>query len=193
MARGQEVLLVGGGNSAGQAAVYLAEHASRVRVLVRRPLQETMSQYLVDRIAAASNIEVAEGAAVTGLAGGEALERVRWRGPGGEREEAIRHLFLFIGADPATGWLDGCGIARERGFVATGDALAPEALAERPFWRTRRPAPLETSVPGVFAIGDVRASSVKRVGAAIGEGAAVVAQLHAHLAAQDRPAEERAA
>ena len=193
MARGQEVLLVGGGNSAGQAAVYLAEHASRVRVLVRRPLQETMSQYLVDRIAAASNIEVAVGAAVTGLAGGEALERVRWRGPGGEREEAIRHLFLFIGADPATGWLDGCGVARERGFVATGDALAPEALAERPFWRTRRPAPLETSVPGVFAIGDVRAGSVKRVGAAIGEGAAVVAQLHAHLAAQDRPAEERAA
>jgi thioredoxin reductase (NADPH) len=114
---------------------------------------------------------------------------VRWQGPQGEVEEPIRHLFLFIGADPATGWLDGCGVARERGFVATGDALPPDALGDRPCWRTRRPAPLETSVPGVFAIGDVRAGSVKRVGAAIGEGAAVVAQLHAHLAAQ-RPGED---
>lgn len=168
-ALGQEVLLVGGGNSAGQAAVYLSEFASRVRVLVRRPLAETMSQYLVERIAAAANIDVVVGAEVTGLAGGDALERVRWREPDGEREEAIRHLFLFIGAAPATEWLDGCGVALERGFVLTG----AEAGA----------APLETSVPGVFAVGDVRAGSVKRVGAAIGEGAAVVAQIHAHLAA----------
>jgi thioredoxin reductase (NADPH) len=182
MALGQDVLLVGGGNSAGQAAVFLSEHARRVRILVRRPLEETMSQYLVDRIAAAANIEVIVGAQVTGLKGGEVLERVRWTGPGGEVDEPIRHLFLFIGADPATGWLDGCGVARERGFVATGDAVLPEALGDRPCWRSRRPAPLETSVPGVFAIGDVRAGSVKRVGAAIGEGAAVVAQIHAHLA-----------
>jgi len=132
MARGQEVLLVGGGNSAGQAAVYLAEHASRVRVLVRRPLQETMSQYLVDRIAAASNIEVAVGAAVTGLAGGEALERVRWRGPGGEREEAIRHLFLFIGADPATGWLPRTLSLPRR----TGRAVGRSAGAGREFLDT---------------------------------------------------------
>jgi thioredoxin reductase (NADPH) len=146
-----------------------------------------MSQYLIDRITAASNIEVVVGASVTGLAGGDALERVRWRGPAGEAEEAIRHLFLFIGADPASGWLEGCGVQRERGFVATGDAISSEALAERAIWRHRRPAPLETSVPGVFAIGDVRAGSVKRVGAAIGEGAAVVAQIHAHLAAQRHP------
>lgn len=190
MCQGQEVLLVGGGNSAGQAAVYLAEHARRVRVLVRRPLEGTMSRYLVERIAGASNIEVIVGAEVTGLEGGEELEHVRWRGPGGETKEPIHYLFLFIGAEPATAWLDGCGIAQERGFVATGDALPSESL-DRPTWRERRPAPLETAVPGVFAIGDVRAGSVKRVGAAIGEGAAVVAQLHAHLAAQMRPAEER--
>jgi thioredoxin reductase (NADPH) len=184
MALGQEVLLVGGGNSAGQAAVFLSEHASRVRVLVRRPLEETMSQYLVERIAATSNIQVIVGAAVTGLEGRETLERVRWREPRGEVDEPIRHLFLFIGADPASGWLEGCGVMRERGFVATGDAVPPDALDGRPIWQRRKPAPLETSVPGVFAIGDVRAGSVKRVGAAIGEGAAVVAQLHAHLAAQ---------
>jgi thioredoxin reductase (NADPH) len=186
MALGQEVLLVGGGNSAGQAAVFLSEHAARVRVLVRHPLGETMSQYLVDRIAAAANIEVIVGAMVTGLVGRESLERVRWRGPQGEVEEPVRHLFLFIGADPASGWLDGCGVLRERGFVATGDTIPPDALEVHSIWRHRRPAPLETSVPGVFAIGDVRAGSVKRVGAAIGEGAAVVAQIHAHLAAQQR-------
>ncbi len=184
MALGQEVLLVGGGNSAGQAAVFLSEHASRVRVLVRRPLEETMSQYLVERIAATSNIQVIVGAAVTGLEGRETLERVRWRERRGEVDEPIRHLFLFIGADPASGWLEGCGVMRERGFVATGDAVPPDALSGRAIWQRRKPAPLETSVPGVFAIGDVRAGSVKRVGAAIGEGAAVVAQLHAHLAAQ---------
>lgn len=189
LALGQEVLLVGGGNSAGQAAVFLSEHARRVRVLVRRPLEETMSQYLIDRIAAASNIEVIVGAAVTGLEGRETLERVRWQGPAGESQEPIRHLFLFIGADPASAWLEGCGVERERGFVATGDDVPAEALEGRAIWRHRRPAPLETSVPGVFAIGDVRAGSVKRVGAAIGEGAAVVAQLHAHLAAQKRSAE----
>lgn len=96
--RGEEVLLVGGGNSASQAAVYLAEHAKRVRILVRRPLAETMSQYLVDRIAAAPAIEVVEGAQVTALDGQGELERVRWRTPAGEVEEPIRHLFLFIGA-----------------------------------------------------------------------------------------------
>ncbi len=143
-----------------------------------------MLQYLEERIGAAPDIEVVEGARVTGLVGGDVLERVRWTGPDGEVEEPIRHLFVFIEAEPATGWLDGCGMARARaGFVATGDALAADALKGQTPWRTRRPAPLETSVPGVFAIGDVRAGSVKRVGAAIGEGAAVVAQLHAHLAA----------
>ena len=181
---GEEVVLVGGGNSAGQAAVYLAEHARRVRVLVRRPLVETMSEYLVERIASAPSIEVIESASVIGLAGEDQLERVRWSAPEGDVEDQIRHLFLFIGAEPATAWLGGCGVMLERGFVATGQALSKGALPDRPCWRSRHPAPHETSVPGVFAIGDVRAGSVKRVGAAIGEGAAVVAQLHAHLAAQ---------
>jgi thioredoxin reductase (NADPH) len=182
--KGEEVLLVGGGNSAGQAAVFLAEHAKRVRILVRRPLRETMSQYLVERIAGAPTIEVIERAQVTSLAGEYALEQVRWKTPDGQFDESIRFLFLFIGAEPATGWLADCGVALERGFVMTGQSLPRELLGDSKYWRTRSPAPHETSVPGVFAIGDVRAGSVKRVGAAIGEGAAVVAQIHAHLAAE---------
>ena len=181
---GEEVLLVGGGNSAGQAAVYLAEHATRVRILVRRPLVETMSQYLVERIVAVPNIQVIENAAIIALSGEDELERVQWRTPDGEEDEPIRHIFLFIGAEPATEWLSGCGVMLDRGFVATGQSLAPDMLPDRPCWHSRQPAPHETSVPGVFAIGDVRAGSVKRVGAAVGDGAAVVAQLHAHLAAQ---------
>ncbi len=179
---GEEVLLVGGGNSAGQAAVYLAGHAKRVRILVRRPLAHTMSQYLVERIEANPAIEVLVGAELTAFSGEHELERVRWRTGDGETEEAIRHLFLFIGAEPATGWLADCGVVLERGFVVTGAALARQQLRESD-WTSRSPAPHETSIPGVFAIGDVRAGSVKRVGAAIGEGAAVVAQLHAHLGA----------
>lgn len=181
-ALGEEVLLVGGGNSAGQAAVFLAGHAKRVRILVRRPLAHTMSQYLVERIEANPAIEVLVGAQVTGLSGEDELERVRWRTVDGETEEAIRHLFLFIGAEPATGWLADCGVVLERGFVITGSALKAHDLNEK-YWASRAPELHETSIPGVFAIGDVRAGSVKRVGAAIGEGAAVVAQLHAHLAA----------
>ncbi len=185
MAQGQEVLLVGGGNSAGQAAVFLSSRVKRVRMLVRRPLRQTMSQYLIERIAASDAIEVVKGAEVTALTGGgDGLERVRWRIDQGEVEEPIRHLFLFLGAEPATEWLADCAVVLQRGFVATGPSLSGDDLGERPCWRVRQPAPLETSVPGVFAIGDVRAGSVKRVGAAIGEGAAVVAQLHAHLAAQ---------
>jgi thioredoxin reductase (NADPH) len=169
------------------AAVFLAGHAKRVRVMVRRPLAQTMSQYLVERIGAAANIEVVEGAEVTALDGADALERVRWRqdtrgGASGEHDEPIRQLFLFIGAAPATRWIEGCGVALDRGFVPTGPSLPRELLDAYACWQRRTPAPLESNVPGVFAIGDVRAGSVKRVGAAIGEGAAVVAQLHAHLA-----------
>jgi thioredoxin reductase (NADPH) len=180
--KNQEVLLVGGGNSAGQAAVFLAEHARRVRMLVRDRLSDLMSSYLVERIEAAPGIEVIEGAEVTGLGGRDRLETVRWRGPEGEADEPVRHLFLFIGAEPATKWLETSSVALDRGFVITGASIAPEHRRDRPCWQKREPAPLETNVPGVFAIGDVRAGSVKRVGAAIGEGAAVVAQLHAHLA-----------
>ena len=176
LARGQEVVLVGGGNSAGQAAVFLAGYAKTVRMMVRGPgLAATMSRYLIDRIEATPNINLMTGTEVCGLAGAAdgSLARVRWRrhDTGEESEGAIRNLFLFIGADPATDWLDGCGVTVDpTGFVITGERL-------------------ETSVPGVFAVGDVRSGSVKRVGASIGEGAQVVAAIHAYLAAHPEPSE----
>ena len=186
LCRSEEVALVGGGNSAGQAAVFLRSQAAKIWLLVRgQSLAETMSQYLVDRIAAAGNIEVLTNTEVVALSGSPEgqLERIRWRhGPSGkETERPMRHLFLFIGAAPATSWLEGCVSLDAKGFVATGASApiqgagtggsAPRALS------------LQASAPGVFAVGDVRSGSVKRVGAAIGEGAAVVAQLHIHLAA----------
>ena len=170
---GQEVALVGAGNSAGQAVVYLASQVAKVLLLVRgEDLSASMSRYLVDRIGGLPNVEVVTGAEVTALEGetGE-LEAVRWRGRTGVQERrAIRHLFLFIGADPNTDWLAGSGLALDRkGFILTG-----EAAGER--------CPLETSRRGIFAIGDVRSGSTKRVAAAVGEGAQVVATLHGFLA-----------
>lgn len=171
----REVALVGGGNSAGQAVVYLASRARKVWVLVRAAdLEKGMSRYLVDRIRGLPNVEVVTGANLTALEGSDGvLEAVRWRcaQTGEETRRSVPHLFLFIGADPHTAWLDGSGVELdERGFVRTSDGADG-----------RRP--LETSVPGVFAIGDVRAGSVKRVAAAVGDGARVVAALHAYLAA----------
>jgi thioredoxin reductase (NADPH) len=177
LCRQQQVALVGGGNSAGQAAVFLSGFAAKVSILVRGDgLTATMSRYLIDRIEATANIELLTRTEIVALAGppGAHLERVRWRRTttGEETELPIRNVFLFVGADPATHWLQGCGVALDaKGFVRTG---SPDG---RP-----RPSPLESSVLGVFAVGDVRSESVKRVGAAIGEGAAVVAQLHAVLA-----------
>ena len=176
---GQEVALVGAGNSAGQAAVYLASRVSKVWLLVRGPdLAASMSRYLVDRIAGLSNVEVATQAEVSGLEGRDGmLEAIRWRrGMSGEEvQRPIRHLFLFIGAEPNTDWLSGSGVALDsKGFVLTGADTA----------ENRRP--LETSRRGVFAIGDVRSGSVKRVAAAVGEGAQVVAMLHTVLATGGR-------
>jgi thioredoxin reductase (NADPH) len=174
---GEEVVLVGGGNSAGQGAVFLSAHASKVRMMVRGPgLAESMSRYLIDRIAAAPNIELmteTELVTLSGAAGGN-LEGVRWRDhrAGRETEAAIRNVFLFVGADPATEWLQGCVTLDKAGFVTTGVRTVNEALA---------PSPLESSVAGVFAVGDVRSGSVKRVGGAIGEGAQVVAAIHNFL------------
>ena len=172
----QEVALVGAGNSAGQAAVYLASQGVKVWMLVRRQdLAETMSRYLVDRIRSLSNIEVVTGATVSGLEGrGGILEAVRWRlgATGQEVRRPIRHLFLFIGALPNTNWLANSGITLDaNGFILTGE----EAGNDR--------HPLETTRRGIFAIGDVRAQSVKRVAAAVGEGAQVVAALHSFLTA----------
>ena len=175
---GQEVAVVGGGNSAGQGAVYLARKAAKVWLLVRGAgLEASMSRYLIDRIAGLSNVEVVTHAQVAGLDGrGDTLEAVRWRqGAQQEVRRPIRHLFLFIGADPNANWLAGSGVALDpRGFVLTGADAA----------ENRRP--LETSRRGVFAIGDVRSGSVKRVAAAVGEGAQVVPALHAFLAATDQ-------
>ena len=176
---GQEVGLVGAGNSAGQAAVYLSGRAARVCLIVRGPgLDTSMSRYLVDRIAATPNIEVFPQAEVTALEGQDGiLQAVRCRShrSGDEVKHTIRHLFLFIGAEPHTAWLSGSGVTLDgKGFVRTGGNID---------------RPLETCLPGVFAIGDVRSGSVKRVAAAVGEGAQVVAALHAYLAEMgDKPA-----
>ncbi len=176
---GQEVALVGGGNSAGQAAVYLASQTAKVWFLVRgEGLSASMSRYLVDRITGLPNVEVLTHTQVTALEGRDGmLEAIRWRtrGDAAEVRRPLRHLFLFIGADPNTDWLAGSDIALDpKGFVLTGS----EAASER--------RPQETSRPGVFAVGDVRSGSVKRVAAAVGEGAQVVATLHQFLAANDR-------
>jgi thioredoxin reductase (NADPH) len=174
----QEVVLVGAGNSAGQAAVYLASQAAKVWMLVRGPnLGASMSSYLVDRIGALANIEVLANTQIAGLEGADGvLQAIRWRATTSAQETrcAVRHLFLFIGAEPNTDWLAGSGIALDRkGFVLTGAAAGGRG-------------PLETSRPGIFSIGDVRAGSTKRVAAAVGEGAQVVAALHDFLATGDR-------
>jgi thioredoxin reductase (NADPH) len=179
MCANAEVALVGGGNSAGQAAVFLASHAAHVNVLVRGPgLAASMSRYLIDRIEAAPNISLKPHTELAALHddGTAGLAGVSWRDrrDGSVVQRSLRNLFLFVGADPETAWLQGCGIAVDAsGFVLTGEAAAPGKRSERV------PAPLESSIAGVFAVGDVRSGSVKRVGGAIGEGAAAVAQIHA--------------
>ena len=166
--------LVGGGNSAGQAAVYLASQVAKVWILVRgRNLEASMSRYLVDRVGGLPNVEVLTADQVSGLEGRTAS----WRPSAGvtcpraaETRRPIRHLFLFIGADPNTSWLSGSGVALDaKGFVRTGADSAEGRHA------------LETSRDGVFAIGDVRSGSTKRVAAAVGEGAQVIATVHAVL------------
>jgi thioredoxin reductase (NADPH) len=172
---GEEVALVGGGNSAGQAVVYLAAQVKKLWLLVRGPgLEATMSRYLIDRIRGLPNVELRPHTEIVELEGeAGALAAVRWRrNTGEEGRHEMRNLFLFIGADANTDWLAGSGLAMDRqGFLITGGEGRH---------------PLETSRPGVFAIGDIRSGSVKRVAAAVGEGAQVVAAIHAYLAAADR-------
>jgi thioredoxin reductase (NADPH) len=170
----QEIALVGGGNSAGQAVVFLAGRARKVTLIARRPLSETMSAYLVERIESLPNVEVVIGceiAALEGKPGDLTGVTIRQRADQSERQIPARFLFSFIGAEPNTDWLQTSGIKLEsRGFVLTGDEVGEGRL------------PLETSRHGVFAIGDVRCDSVKRVAAAVGDGAQVVAAIHAYLA-----------
>jgi thioredoxin reductase (NADPH) len=182
MCAGQHVALVGGGNSAGQAAVFLAAFAKRVTMLVRGPtLAASMSKYLIERIQAHTAIEVLRRREIVDVTGSveAGVQAVRWRDldTGVEQAHAIHHVFLFLGADPETRWLGDCHVALDdKGFVRTGADLGTGD--ER-----RQVLSLQTSVDGVFAVGDVRSGSVKRVGGAIGEGAAAVAQIHTHLAA----------
>ena len=180
LCEGEEVALVGGGNSAGQAVVYLAPRVKRLHLIVRRDgLEATMSRYLVDRIKALPNVDLLTGKEVTALHGdttvGLTAVVVRTRADGATRTLPLRHLFLFIGADPNTAWLKDCVDVDGKGFVVTGGGFAAGGA-------DRAAMLLETSRPGVFAIGDVRAGSTKRVAAAVGEGAAVVAQIHNYLA-----------
>jgi thioredoxin reductase (NADPH) len=173
----QEIALVGAGNSAGQAAVFLASQGAKVAMLIRGSgLADSMSRYLADRIAGLTNIKLITGAQVSALEGSDgALSAVRWRlaATGQEVRKPMRHLFLFIGAEPNTDWLGDSGIGLDaKGFVLTGQDAGHDRHV------------LETSQRGVFAIGDVRAKSVKRVAAAVGEGAQVVAALHGYLSAR---------
>lgn len=181
---GSEVVLVGGGNSAGQAAVFLSQHAAKVHMLVRGPsLAASMSRYLIDRIEATPNIALLANTELTHLEGNaeQGLAAVTWRNrrTGDARTTALHHVFLFVGADPETEWLNDCVDLDAQGFVMTG---GPAAAGQR------APMALEASIPGVFAVGDVRSGSVKRVGGAIGEGAAAVWMIHQRLAALDAAA-----
>jgi thioredoxin reductase (NADPH) len=200
LCRKEEVVLVGGGNSAGQAAVFLAGHASRVHIVIRGPsLTASMSSYLIERIAATPNIELHTHTDIVALEGDEeGLKQVKWRDnrSGDERMCDVAHVFLFVGAVPNTEWLAECGVGvDDKGFIRTGfDVMRAEcrALGHKHF-QDDAPlrAALETSVPGVFAIGDVRAGSTKRVAAAVGEGAAVVSQIHSFLANLPQSATEQ--
>src|SRR5471032_469910 len=184
LCKGAEVALVGGGNSAGQAIVYLASHASHVHVLIRaQGLEACMSRYLIYSIAALPNVTLHRRTAIESMEGeGGALSTLNCTTPEGPLTLHVRHLFLFTGANPNTSWLQGCSVDTDQGgFVLTGNAVAGSTI-----YRTTT---LETSVPGVFAIGDVRSASTKRVAAAVGEGAAVVSQIHGVLAARQELAQ----
>ncbi|MGY1754430.1 FAD-dependent oxidoreductase [Blastococcus sp. SYSU D01042] len=177
---GGRVFVVGGGNSAGQAAVFLSAFAAEVTILVRGPdLTSTMSRYLTDRIEASDRITVAPGTEVAGALGNQRLEALRLRTGTAEREVPADAVFVFIGQAPRTGWLDGAVRRDDKGFVLTGADLG----APPPEWPLRvPPLPLETSVPRVFAAGDVRHGSVKRIASAVGEGAMAVSFAHERLA-----------
>lgn len=169
MCAGEHVAIGGGGNSAGQAAMFLAEKAASVCIVVRRPLSATMSSYLVDRITNHQRVQVYEGMTVAALAGATSLERITVSSADGRHEVDCTALFWFIGAEPNSAWLDGV-------------ALDQDALGEAWCAMARRPLSYETSWPGLFAVGDLRSGSTKRVAAAVGEGSAAIRSVHEHLA-----------
>jgi thioredoxin reductase (NADPH) len=182
---GEEAAIVGGANSAGQAAVFLSGFATRVHVLVRGPgIAESMSRYLIQRIESTPNVVLHTRTQIEELEGESGLEKVRWRHvDSGETEtQNIRNLFLMTGADPNTSWLDGCLLLDQKRFVKTGVDLLPEDLANARWPLPRRPYLMETSIPAVFCVGDARSTSVKRVASAVGEGSICIQLVHRALA-----------
>ena len=173
--------MTGGGNSAGQAAVFLAQTARRVHLLVRSGgLAESMSRYLIRRIEETPAIVLRTNTEVVALEGSEHLERVRWRDNlnGNLETHDIRHVFVMTGAVPNTHWLDGCLALDEKGFIKTGPDLTPDDLTAARWPLARPPHLLETSLPAVFAVGDVRAGNLKRVASAVGEGSNAISLVH---------------
>ncbi len=184
MCADDEVVVVGGANSAGQAAVFLAETAKRVHMVIRSDaLSSTMSRYLISRIDAHPRIEQHPRTEIVGLEGDGHLERVSWRTAGGAVETRnIRHVFTMTGAEPSTKWMAGCVALDGKGFVKTGHALTVDELINAKWPLRRQPYLLETSIPGVLAVGDVRSGSTKRVASAVGEGSIAIATVHQVLA-----------
>jgi thioredoxin reductase (NADPH) len=184
LCRDEEVIVVGGGNSAGQAAVFLSQSARRVHMLVRsKGLADSMSRYLIRRIEQSPDIDLRTRTEIVGLEGDGQLSRVRWRhhDTGDVETRDIRHVFVMTGAIPATHWLDGCVALDAGGFIKTGPDLSADDLASARWPLARPPHLLETSLPGVFAVGDVRGGSMKRVASAVGEGSTAVAFVHRAL------------
>jgi thioredoxin reductase (NADPH) len=181
----EEVVVVGGGNSAGQAATFLSRSTAHVHMLIRSPdLAQSMSRYLIRRIEETPNITLHRRTRIVGMAGKEHLEEVTWRdeAAGTETRRPIRHVFSMAGAVPNTEWLQGCVALDDKGFVLTGSELTPDVLARESWRLTRPPMLFETSKPRVFAVGDVRANSVKRVASAVGEGSVCIQLVHRALA-----------
>ena len=185
--RGEEVFIVGAGNSAGQAALHLAAYAARVTILVRGDsLADTMSAYLLDELEASPNVEIRVGTTVRDGQGRRRLERLVLEDQATGQLETVSAaaLFVLIGAEPRTDWLDGTVQRDDRGYIITPHELSSRSDPVRDLWprRDRSPFPLETSLPGVFAVGDVRHDAVKRVAAAVGAGATAISSVHAYLA-----------
>jgi thioredoxin reductase (NADPH) len=178
---GEDVVIVGGGNSAGQAAVFLAQTARHVHILVRKDgLADTMSRYLVRRIEDHPAITLRTQAELVSLDGDQHLDRIQWRDrrTGVVEKHDIRHVFIMTGAVPNTAWLGGCVALDGSGFVKTGPDLSADDLSQAEWPLTRTPYLLETSRPGMFAVGDVRGGNIKRVASAVGEGSIAVAFVH---------------
>lgn len=181
---GDEVIVIGGGNSAGQAAVFLSQTASKVYMLVRSgALAETMSRYLIRRIEENPQIELHYRTEIVALEGETQLERVTWedKATGEVSTHDVRHMFIMTGASPRTEWLQGCLVLDGKGFVVTGRDLDPALLQSKGWPLNRPPQMLETSLPGVFAVGDVRSGNIKRVASAVGEGSMAISLVHRTL------------